>query len=78
MIPSHVVSNDAHLLAVNRHEFGLIMSALIILRRKLAKDLRQSRAKGFIPKPGHINLTEVRNKELALLIERLGVRPKGE
>lgn len=60
-------------LPVNAHEYGLIVSGLRMLRKKLNGDLRRSLRIGFVPEPGAGDITKIKMATLASLMDRLGI-----
>jgi len=72
-----VASNGQRVLTVDEREFSLIVTALVAFARKVRRDARQSKAKGFTPEPGHVDINAVRGKRLIRLMDRLGIDRKG-
>lgn len=63
-------------LLVSQREFSLIAFGLALYERKVRKDSRASKAKGFVPEPGHVDINAVRARQLAALIDRLGLKER--
>ena len=67
---------DERKLSVSDDEYELICMALRSFEHKTARDLLRSREKGFVPKPGSVNVSEVCNRGLVALMDRLGITIK--